>query len=274
MSSTDDMWDALARRAALSKFSGVTSDDDDSLANPELREALLNPNRAAGGGGAGAGGPGMMPPMMMGGMGGAGGGAAGGAGGGLGSSAGPAATGPVGPAGMGGGMPPLAPAPTLSAAAGGPGAGEALEEPAMPDLGGAGGGGMPDLGSGGGGMPDPGAGAGSGAGAEAGAGAGAGTKPADGFAVDPTQLKTLADKWEALAAQLRGMPPQPESDLGLVEVAARPQQALNQQLNTWNKGAADEFDAIVGRLHEALSSYSSADDSGVAEAKKAGAAND
>lgn len=265
MSSSDDLWDTLARRAALSKFSGVNSDDDDSLANAELREALLNPNRAAGGAGAGAGGPGMMPPMMMGGMGGAGGGAAGGAGGGLGPSPGSAATGPVGPAGMGGGMPPLAPAPTLSAA-GGVDGGEPLEDPAMPDLGGAGGGGMPDLGAGGGGMPDPGAGAG--------AGAGAGTKPTDGFAIDPTQLKTLADKWEALAAQLRGLPPQPESDLGLVEVAARPQQALSQQLNTWNKGAADEFDAIVGRLHEALSSYSSADDSGVAEAKKAGVAND
>lgn len=47
MTEPDDVWAEVARRAAVSRFSGVTADDD-VMVNAELREAQLNPNRQGG----------------------------------------------------------------------------------------------------------------------------------------------------------------------------------------------------------------------------------
>ena len=106
MNEAEQAWRELQRRAAESKFGGIRADSDDLLDDPELREALINPNASGGKDGDGQGGT--PPPMMMAGVGGsgagpaapggaaAGGGVAGGALGGAAIGAGPAAAGAMG----------------------------------------------------------------------------------------------------------------------------------------------------------------------------------
>ena len=270
---SDDMWEALAQRVALNRFSGATAEDDDALAAADLREALLNPNRQ-GAGGAGMGGPGMMPPMMMGGMG-RGGGEAGGGGatGSLSASAPAAAPGPA-PAMRGG--TPLTAAPEAAGA----GVGSAEAAPDLPSLGGGGGGlpgGMPGGGSGGGlggdDLPLPDSALGSGAATTppdpgASGPTPATQPPADGFSADPTQIKGLSDRWLALAQQLRATTPPAATALGISAQADRPYQALTQQLDAWLDGAATEFDAIVDRLRDVGAGYSTVDDEGAAQVRR------
>lgn len=246
MTEPEDVWAEIARRAAVSRVSGVTADDDDLMTTADLREAQLNPNRQ--GGQSGVGGPGMMPPMMMGGMGGRGGGAEGGAGGG---------------GGLGGGSMAAAAASTKPAqastglgvqAAQAPLAEEVPEEPAVPDLGG--------LGGGGGGI-----GAGGGA-PEASAGAGS-APPADGFSADPVAVRGIASKWAELAQEIHALEsPAFDAALGMVQPPERPQQAVNEQVRTWTTGAGEEFDALVARLHDVAGQYEAVEETGAAEIMK------
>ncbi|GAB3810977.1 hypothetical protein GCM10028820_01430 [Tessaracoccus terricola] len=248
MTEPDDVWAEVARRAAVSRFSGVTADDDDVIVNAELREAQLNPNRQGGQGGVGA--PGMMPPMMMGGMGAGGAGASGGSGGG----------------GLGGGSAAAAAAATtrppqastglgVQAAQAAPLAEEVEEEPGVPDIGGLGGGG---IGGGGGGLPDGG-----------GAGGGAPVGPADGFSADPVAVRGIASRWAELAQEIQALDsPAFDAALGLVQPPQRPQQAVNEQVRTWTTGAGEEFDALVGRLHDVAGQYEAVEESGTAEIRE------
>lgn len=242
MTDPEDVWAEVARRAAVSRFSGATADDDDVLVNQELREAQLNPNRQGGQGG--VGGPGMMPPMMMGGMGAGGAGGAAPSGGGLGGGAAAAAASST--------RPPQASTGLGVQAAQAPLAEEVPEEPEVPGIGGGVGGGGT-----GGGLPEGGAPAGGGAG------------PADGFSADPVAVRGIASKWAELAQEIHSLEsPAFDAALGLVLPPERPQQAVTEQVRAWSTGAGAEFDALVSRLHDVAAQYEAVEETGAAEIRK------
>lgn len=255
MSESDEIWTEVARRAAVSRFSGVAADDDDVIRGAELLEGALNPNRQGAAGG--VGGPGMMPPMMMGGMGG---------GAGAGGSTGGVAP---GAASVGGSAPPPnLPQPSASvglgvAATAAPVADPAPDDVATPGIPSPAGGGGPSGGGGEGeepgavGEPEPPAAPGHGA------------IPVDGFRADPGVLRSLAARWAEVAQELHGLGgASTEVELGLVLRPERPQRAVQEQISAWTAGAASEFDAIVARLHDVAGQYEAVEDSGVAEIRK------
>lgn len=244
MTDAEDVWAEVARRAAVSRFSGANADDDDALVDPELREAPLNPNRQGGQGG--VGGPGMMPPMMMGGMGagGAGGGGATG-GGGLGGAAAAAAAATTRPAQASTGLGVRAAAAPLAE--------EIPEEPGIPGGG---------TGGGGGGLP-------AGAGGAGAAGAGAAGGAADGFSADPAVVRGTAARWAELAKEIHALESGAfDAALGLVQPPERPQQAVSEQVRAWTAGAGAEFDALVSRLHDVAGQYEAVEETGAAEIRR------
>lgn len=122
MNQAEEAWRELQRRAAESKFGGIRADSDDLLHDPELREALINPNAAGGRDGEGQGGT--PPPMMMAGMGGSGAGpgavaAPGGAAGAGALGAGAVGAGPAAAGAMGAARAPMAGGGAGAAGAGG-----------------------------------------------------------------------------------------------------------------------------------------------------------
>lgn len=273
---TDELWDNLAERVAMSRFAGVTSVDDDILDATDLSEGAINPHQRAGGAGAGASPPAMMmPPMMMGGMG--RGGAQGGGGGGMGGTSSLGTAAPVPASGpVASGYDPLMAAPeaagVASAGVGDAGAADAPTDgdggPAIGGTGGAsggGGGGGSEVGaSGGDAPPDAGAGGGESAASTPTDGA-----RHDGFSFDPEVLKKLADTWTGLAQDFPAMPAPGELSMGLLTGSERPRQALNQQLSLWAAGAAREFEEIAARLRDTDTAYQDVDDEGAAQIRKA-----
>ena len=277
MTTAEEAWDDLFRRAAQSRFAGVTAETDDLMGAADLREGSINPNSGSKAPGAGAGGPGMMPPMMgMGGGGGGGGAAA--PSGGLGATTATAAPEPA-PGVRVAAMQPLE-APTAASA--GPGAAEA--EPG--DLGGTGGG---SIGGGGGGsLPEvdlEGA-AGSDSGPEnqeggpAGDGSGV-TDPAGGgpavlggpttpgdFSVDPDRLRRAADRWYALSDHVRvnGEMDVPDT-YGLLKSAPVP--GLGAEATAWAQGASAEFRAVGDALAKLADAYLANEETGAALAGEA-----
>ena len=268
MSEAADAWRELQRRAHESKFSGVSSNTDDLMADADIRENLINPN-AGGGGGQQAGG-GMMPPMMMGGMG-AGGGAqqqAGGLGGGSGAAQGVSAAG-----GSAGGYSPAAAAaapsaPTVQAAGG-----EEMPEPGggIPSAGGLSGGGPS-----GGGIPEGEMPGGEGAPEEEVAEEEPGgdaqielneqpgqmelndsVENPDGFTVEEQELQEIAQLWEELSDTIgigsREMPG--AGSLGFAEDLRPTSDELAGFTQRWAMQAAKEFLGISHQLISAKRAY-------------------
>lgn len=274
MTEAADAWRELQRRAHESKFSGVSSNTDDLMADADLREHLINPNNA-GAASQQAGGS-MMPPMMMGGMG-------GGAGGQQQSSLGGGGAAP-GAAAPGGGAAyapaagtPAPSAPTVQASGE-----EAVPEPELGGLGGApagglgGGGGMPAGGEMPGGAPEGGledAGEAGGAGDEAPGSGGEstvemndtgerkdfsdGVENPDGFTVEEQELQEIAQLWEELSDMVGGgsrTMPGPAS-LGFAADLKPSSDELAGYTQRWAMQAAGEFLSVAHRLISAKRAY-------------------
>lgn len=271
---TDELWDSLAERVAMSRFTGVTSDDDDILHAADLTEGAINPHQGAGGAAGGTGAPAMMmPPMMMGGGMGRGG-APGGGGGGMGTPAPPGPMGPPATGPMASGYDPLMAAPKAAGTASA-GAGDAAADGGSAGSGGTGAGDASGSagGAGSAGGTDPESGSDSGGGTASPTGptktGGATGGRHDGFAFDPEVLKKLADRWTELARDFPAMPPPGELSMGLLTGAERPRQALTQQLSLWAAGSTTEFEEIAARLRDTDTAYQDVDDEGAAQIRKA-----
>lgn len=249
MSEAEQAWEKLAQRAMQSKFSGITADTDDLLADIDIREGKLSSKGNHSNAGQNAGGP-MMPPMMMGGMGGMGGAGAAAAPR-MGTAAAPAAA-TVGPTPQVG---PQAVQPQHLAA--GP---AAAGVPSGLPSGGPGGPGL------GGGLGD--SAAESEPPAEEAVAESSSPTP-DGVIVDNEQLTNVAALWVELSETFKRLSSEmyaPKS-LGLLHETKPKTDELSAANHQWCSDAANEFESIGAMLVDSARSYENAEGDAIQVAK-------
>lgn len=94
-------------------------------------------------------------------------------------------------------------------------------------------------------------------------------KPSDGFIADPQAVTGMATAWGDLRARLDRIDrAESEARLGLVEVAVRPQQAINDLIRMWLEGAGDEAGRMESKLRRAVKDYAAVDDDAIADIRR------